>query len=379
MFLDTLYLKNFRNYDTLKINLNSNINIFYGNNAQGKTNLLESIYVLAMTRSHRLNIDNNLIKDNEKVCKIKGTIKNNNLKTNMEIILQDKNKTLKIDNDEIKKVGDYIAALFSIIIFYPEDLDIIKGAPSDRRNFINLELSQISNNYYKILNDYNKIIKIRNDLLKKISQGLKVDEAYFKIITDSLIEKAIIIYRMRSKFINELNQECGKIFFDLTKNEGFYLKYQTNIEFESFEADYLRECLKENFKKQYKKEKKLATTLIGPHRDDIEFYLNDKNVKEYGSQGQQRVAVLSLKLAEIPIFQKYKNVNPVLLLDDVFSELDDIKKNNLIKYLKNDIQVIITTTDLKHVNKKILGNANVFKIKDGQVIKLEELSENDKQ
>lgn len=368
MYLKKLNLKNFRNYDNLDIKLNKNINIIYGNNAQGKTNLLESIYVLSMARSHQFSIDNNLIKYGKEKCKVKGIVEDNKINTTLEISFSDKNKNLKIDNNEIKKVGNYITSMFSTIIFYPEDLEIIKGSPQERRNFINLELSQISNNYYKILTEYNKLLKIRNNLFKKS----KIDEAYFNIITKSLIEKAVIIYKMRYKFINEINQECGKIFYSFTKNENFKLNYEPNIEFDNFETEYLKNKLIDKFKKNYEKEINALTTLYGPHRDEVIFLLDNKNIKEFGSQGQQRVAILSVKLSEINIFKKYKKVNPILLLDDVFSELDDIKKNNLIKYLKNDNQVVITTTDLKRINKKTLGQASVFKIKEGKIIRMEE-------
>lgn len=377
MYLKKIYLKNFRNYDTLNIEFNKKINIIYGNNAQGKTNLLESIYYLSTTKSHRINNDNEIIKFNKGACKIKGIVKKNKLSDSFEISLTENNKALKINNQEIKKVGNYITSNFNIIIFEPEDLNIIKGSPNERRNFINLELSQISNNYYNILNEYNKIIKIRNNLLKKILNNQKVEENYFNIITNKLIEKAILIYKMRNKFVNELNLECKNIFLYLTKTDGFFIKYLPNIEINNYETEYLKEKLLEIYKKNYEKEVRNATTIYGPHRDDILFYINDKNIKEFGSQGQQRIAILSTKLSEIPIYKKYKNNNPILLLDDVFSELDDIKKNSLLKYLKNDNQIIITTTDLKRINKKIIGEANIYKIKDGKIIKLEEMKENE--
>ncbi len=377
MYLKKISLKNYRNYDSLNIEFSKKINIIYGNNAQGKTNLLESIYFLATTKSHRLNNDNEIIKFNKDICKIKGIVKNNKINTNLEINITENNKILKIDNQEIKKVGNYITSNFNIIIFEPEDLEIIKGSPNERRNFINLELSQISNNYYNILTEYNKILKIRNNLLKKILNNNKVEEHYFNIITNKLIEKAILIYKMRNKFINELNLECGNIFYNLTKTNGFIIKYLPNIEINNYETDYLKEILLNIYKKNYEKEVKIATTIYGPHRDDIQFFINDKNIKEFGSQGQQRIAILSTKLSEIPIYKKYKDNNPILLLDDVFSELDDIKKNNLLKYLKNDNQIIITTTDLKRVNKKIIGEANIYKIKEGKIIRLEEMKENE--
>ncbi len=377
MYLKKIYLKNFRNYDLLNIEFNKRINIIYGNNAQGKTNLLESIYYLATTKSHRLNNDSEIIKFGSNVCKIKGVINNQKIDTNLEIALSENGKILKINHQEIKKVGNYITSNFNIIIFEPDDLNLIKGSPNERRNFINLELSQISNNYYNILTEYNKILKIRNNVLTKMLNNKNVDDSYFKIITNKLISKAVLIYKMRNKFIDELNLECGDIFLSLTKTAGFTIKYEPNIEFESYETEYLQEKLFKIYQNNYEKEVRLGTTIYGPHRDNIGFYINLKNVKEFGSQGQQRMAILSCKLSEITIYKKYKNSEPIILLDDVFSELDDIKKNNLLKYLKTNHQIIITTTDLKKINKKLLGEANIYKIKEGKIIKLEEMKENE--
>ena len=374
MYLEEVQLRNFRNYDSLKIKLNSHFNIFYGNNAQGKTNILESIYVLGLSKSHLLNLDNNLIKDGKSSCKIKGIAKEDKFKKKLEVELSNNQKLLKIDNNEIKKVSEYINSSINVIIFYPEDLEIIKGAPNNRRNFINLELSQLSNNYLKILTEYNKLLKIRNDYLKKMSKGIKIDETYFQIITNYLIDKAIIIYKMRFKFIDKINERCECIYYELAKLHGFNIKYVPNFVDNS---ENLEDYLKNLYIKNQKKEIKLGTTLYGPHRDELEFYLNDKNLKTYGSQGQKRTAILATKLAEIDIFKQYKNCNPILLLDDVFSELDDIKKNNLVKYIKDDIQVIITTTELRNVNK--FNNASIYKIKNGEIIKIKEVDENGKQ
>lgn len=375
MYLEELQLKNFRNYNSLKIKLNSHINIFYGNNGQGKTNLLESIYVLGLTKSHLLNLDNSLIKDSENVCKIKGVLKKSKFKQKLEIELHDNKKIMKIDGNEIKKITEYINSSLNVIIFYPEDLEIIKGSPNNRRNFINLELSQLSDNYLKILTEYNKLLKIRNDYLKKINKNIAIDETYFEIVTNYLVDKAILIYKMRLKFINKLNENCGKVFFELSKLNGFNIKYLPNFIFNDDETKIKSNFL-EILKINYQKEIRLGTTLYGPHRDELEFYLQDKNLKLYGSQGQKRLAILAIKLSEIELFKQYKKNNPILLLDDVFSELDDVKKNNLVKYIDDDIQVIITTTELKNVNK--FKSASIFKIKNGELLDIKEVEKNGK-
>ncbi len=376
MYLEKLLLQNFRNYSSLNIKLNPHVNIIYGNNAQGKTNLLESIYVLGLTKSHLLQLDNHLITTGKEFYKIKGIVKKNKIKTTYEVNCNLNKKILKIDGQEIKKISDYINNSLNIIIFYPEDLEIIKGSPNIRRNFLNLELSQLSNNYLKILNEFNKLLKIRNEYLKKMSKNQSYDKTYFNIITNYFVDKSLIIYKMRKKFVEKLNENCGKIFFEITKLSDFHIEYITNFINENSE-NQKKEML-EKLDKNIEKEIKFGSTLYGPHRDELEFFLSENNLKIYGSQGQKRMAVLSTKLAEIDIFKKFKNTNPILLLDDVFSELDDIKKNNIIKYLADDIQVIITTTDLKKINKKKFNSVNIFKIKNGEIIKTEEVEKDER-
>ncbi len=369
MYLEKLSLQNFRNYTSLNIKLNPHVNIIYGNNAQGKTNLLESIYVLGLTKSHLFQLDNHLITSGKEFYKIKGIIKKDNIKTQYEILGNINSKILKIDGQKIKKVTDYINNSLNIIIFYPEDLEIIKGSPNLRRNFLNLELSQLSNNYLKILNEFNKLLKIRNEYLKKMAKNINIDRTYFSIITNYFVDKSLIIYKMRKKFVEKLNENCGKIFEEITKLPNFHIDYITNYIDDNVEKDSFLKKLTDNLEKEIK----FGSTLYGPHRDELEFFLGEKSLKIYGSQGQKRMAVLATKLSEIPIFQNFKGTNPILLLDDVFSELDDIKKNNIIKYLSEDIQVIITTTDLKKINKKKFASVNIFKIKNGEVIKTEEV------
>lgn len=367
MILKELKIVNFRNYKSLNIQLSDKINIIYGKNAQGKTNILESIYVLGITKSHRSFIDEDLIMNGETQSKILGNIKKDNMESSFEIILNNKKKKYKIDNDEIKRTSDYISNM-NIIIFYPEDLEIIKGSPNIRRKYLNLELSQLYNNYYRVLNDYNKLLKIRNDYLKKMQKNIFVDKNYFSIITEYLIDKAIFIYRARNKFINKLNSFATDIYEEIMHLEKFHIKYKTNFEFKDYSEIEIREQLKNKFESSLDIEIKVGNTLFGPHRDDFDFYLENNNLKSYGSQGQQRLAIIAIKLAEIEIFKNYSKTAPILLLDDVFSELDDEKKNNLLKYISNDIQTIITTTDLENIDKKIINSAKLFKIESGHVV-----------
>lgn len=376
MILKKIELHNFRNYESLMTRFYKGINIIYGDNAQGKTNLLESIYVLGLTKSHRSFIDDNLIKNGCESLMIKGIVSGGLFDKELQITIDNKSKGYKIDDNSIKKVSDYISNM-NIIIFYPDDLETLKGSPQLRRKYINTELSQLYNSYYVVLNDYNKLLKMRNEYLKKMFKGQDVDMNYFDIITSYLIEKAIIIYQMRYKFIEKINETCGQIYKDIMGIEDFHIEYVSNMQIDDMKDPKLKDKLFEQYKKQLSYEQRVCITTIGPHKDDFNFMVGENNLKLYGSQGQQRIAVLTLKLAEIPIFKKYKETTPILLLDDVFSELSDDKKNNLIKYISKDIQTIITTTELNNLDSKLVKKAKLFKIEQGKLIKIKEVKDNE--
>ncbi len=377
MILKQLNIKNFRNYDDTSISLSDGINIFYGNNAQGKTNLLESIYFLSFTKSHRSFIDSNLIKNGEKFLRISGILKKNELfDTKLEITLEKDKKNIFVDGDNYKKVSDYITKM-NIVIFYPEDLEIIKGAPSVRRRYLNSEISQYDSSYLVNLNNFRKIQKMRNDYLKRGS--LYIDEQYLKILNDYFIDCSLEIYKARSNFIFELNQLIENIFFDLTGMHGFRLEYENNFNVQNFleyDGDFKND-FSVKLDHSFDSEIRQGCSLIGPHKDDFTFFLDEMNLKNYGSQGQQRLSILSLKLAEVILLNKYNNDTPILLLDDVFSELDDEKKNKLLKYINQDIQTIITTTDLKNIDDSIIKNSKLFKINNG-IVEIEEVDEDGK-
>lgn len=371
MYIKKLKLHNFRNYSSLSVTLTKGINIIYGENAQGKTNLLESIYVLGITKSHRSFIDDSLININGEYLTIEGIVNNQKLDNKFNIYIDSKSKVLKYNGNNIKKVSDYISKM-NIIIFYPDDLELIKGSPQIRRKYINLELSQLYSNYYILMQEYEKVLKLRNEYLKKMSRRESIDKTYIEILTGYLIDKSIMIYKMRYKFIDRINQYCSSIYKDIMNLEGFNIKYKPSIEIDINDSN-LKNYLKEEYNKKLEYDIKLCATSIGPHKDDIEFFLGDKNLKYYGSQGQQRIAVLTLKLSEIELFKKYKEATPILLLDDIFSELDDIKKNNLLKYISRDIQTIITTTDLNNLDKKLIKKSKLFNINNGNIIKIKEV------
>ncbi len=369
MYIKDIRLSNFRNYKTLSLTFHKGINIIYGENAQGKTNLLESIYVLALTKSHRSFIDKNLIKEDCDSSKIIGNVFLKEMSTKFEIALTSTKKQFKIDGDVIKKTSDYLSKM-NIVIFYPDDLELVKGSPNVRRRFLNIELSQLNSLYYNVLNDYNRLLKMRNDYIK--NNFNQMDENYFSVLNSYFVEKAVILFKMRKKFIDKLNSYIIDIFYHISSLKNFHIQYDSFIEYEEKE-DEMKKKFENILLSVREKEIRYRTTLIGPHRDDFSFYIGDMPLKSFGSQGQQRMAVLALKLAEIEIFKSYKKESPILLLDDVFSELDDCKKNNLLKYMKEDIQTIITTTNLSDIDESIIKQSKRIEIKNGSIKQIEEV------
>lgn len=372
MYYKQIKIINFRNYEKLSLELHRGINIIYGKNAQGKTNLLESIYVLGLTKSHRDFIDHDLIKTGENCAVIEGLLKKGPLPTKMKISLGQHDKKLEIDGTKITKNNDYLSCA-NIIIFYPDDLELVKGSPNIRRRFLNVEISQLDASYYILLNDFRKILKMRNDYLKKIKTPDNYDKNYLDVLNQYYIDKAFLIFKMRKKFINRMNEYCEGIFENLSGISKFRLVYKSSFDATIKDDEESKKLFSEKLNRVFTTEIKLKMTLIGPHRDDFSFMIEDSDIKKYGSQGQQRMAVLALKLAEVELFKKYKGTSPILLLDDVFSELDQKKRNNLLKYIKKSIQTIITTTDLSMIHKKIVDNAKLIKIEHGEIKHIEEV------
>ncbi len=368
MVLTNISLINFRNYSKVELDLCKNINILIGNNAQGKTNILESIYVLGITKSHRSNIDNNLIKNGEEFCKIRGRVTTSNISRRLEFFLSliNKEKKVFINNNQIRKLTNYISK-FNIIIFTPDDLELVKSSPNVRRKFLNIEIGQMDNKYLDVVNDYNKLVKTRNEYLKQLNYSKKKDDLYLKVLNEKIIEKALYIYKLRFEFIDLINKNIGEIYKDITGDSNLKIEYINNIGVDKYSEDEIKRKLEEKFRLNLQREIMLGVTLHGPHKDDFSFLLNGNDLKLFGSQGQQRSSILSLKLAEIDIFIDKTKEKPILLLDDIFSELDDIKKNNLIKHINRDIQTIITTTDLNQINSELLEGAYIYKIDDGKV------------
>ena len=366
MILRKINLINFRNIKKLQLSFDKKINILIGDNAQGKTNILESIYFLALTKSYRTN-DFNLINKDESFTKIKAELKDNNVYKNLSVEIKDEIKKVKINNNEVSKISDYITNL-NVILVCPEDINILQGTPAERRNFLNIELSQLSKNYIKKYNEFNKILKIRNNYLKMLYNSSNPDTRYLDSLTENLIEREIDIYQERNNFINLINENVSNIYEDILGIKNFHIEYETNIDFDNFETEHLKDRISKKYKQSLRKEIDNGMTLYGPHRDDLRFMIGEDDIKLYGSQGQQKVAIIALKLSEISIFRNLIKSSPIILLDDVFSELDVKTRNKLIKYIDDDIQVVITTNDTRGINRKFLETAKIFKVVKGNII-----------
>lgn len=367
MNLTKINLLNFRNISNINIKLSNNMNIFIGENAQGKTNILEAIEMLALTKSHRLSVSPNIIKFNKKNCQIKGVVKKDRIISKLEMSISEEGKKLKVNQTDIRRVADYISNL-NIIVFTPDDLEIIKGSPSIRRNLLNIQLSQISKSYLNIYNEYNKILKTRNEYLKILFNNSIADLKYLDIITDKLIEKAVFIYKKRMEYINFINENINTYYSNISASSGLNVVYEPNISINCSDDKQIAEVLRRKLKDNYRKELNYGMTMYGPHRDDFSFYISNNNLKYFGSQGQQKLAILAFKLAEIPVFESMCGTSPLLLLDDIFSELDIKKRNKLLKFIsEGSIQTIVTTTDLKNINKKYLDNAYIYEVKNGNI------------
>ena len=363
MIVSKILLKNYRNYENAIIKFNKGVNIIIGDNAQGKTNILESIYFLSLTKSYRTTDDHNLIQNNKKNCKVSANIKVDNVPKKIEIIISDELKKIFLNNYQVKKISDYIGIL-NIVMVAPEDIEIIKSSPVVRRNLLNIELSKLSQEYIKIYNEYSKLLKMRNDYLKLLMTSSIADERYFDVITEKLIDRAVYIYIERKKIIDEINKYLKEIYYDISGINDLHIEYLPNIELVDYDEEELRKKIKFQYYKYKQKEISIGMTIYGPHRDDFRFYIENEDIRNYGSQGQQKIAIISLKLSLIKVIYNRKNELPVLLLDDIFSELDRKRKNKLINYINNAGQVIITTNDIRDINKKKLNNIKIFEIKN---------------
>lgn len=354
-----LRLTNFRNYAAQKFNFSPIKNIIIGNNGVGKTNIIEAIYYLSITKSFRTLNDQVVIKDEAEFSVIEGKIKNK-ISNHYKLVFDKTGKKVFIDQNQIKKLSDYISQI-NIVLFNPEDLKLIKDNPSTHRKLINMELSGLNNNYLKLLSSYNKILKQRNTYLKSMLINGMIPRDYLDILTEKLIQYGLEIFKIRANFITEINQYLGINYQKITKREGLIIKHLSDFD------NLTKEEILKRYKKDYKKDLNYGKTHFGIHLDDFIFYFDNRLAKDYLSEGEQKNAVISFKLSEINVYYNQNHTMPILILDDLFSELDQEKITKILRFLKKNIQIFITTTDLKVVNERVLKNSKVFKIKNNKV------------
>jgi len=357
MIIKSIELSDYRNYEALNMEFDRGTNILYGDNAQGKTNILEAIYVAATTKSHKGSKDREIINFKKDEAHIRTYVEKEGIETRVDMHLRkSKSKGIAIDGQKIKKAADLLG-LCNVVFFSPEDLAIIKNGPAERRRFVDMELCQLDNFYLYNLNHYNKIVNQRNTLLKDMYFNPDLKET-LNIWDMQLVSYGSKIIERRSLFVEQLNE----IIYDIHKKlsgdrEEIKVVYEPNVDIKEFES---------KLKYSQDRDIKSKMTSVGPHRDDFSFYIGDIDIRKFGSQGQQRTAALSLKLSEIELVKKITKDTPILLLDDVLSELDSNRQNYLLNSI-GDIQTIITCTGLEEfVNNRFKIN-KVFKVSGGNV------------
>ncbi|MBR0137207.1 MAG: DNA replication/repair protein RecF [Erysipelotrichaceae bacterium] len=361
MYVKNIKLRNFRNYSYLNLDLVSGMNILLGNNGEGKTNLLEAIYLLSTTRSHRNDDNKEMIAFNQQFAAVEGTVVSSQSEDKLGIVVQKTGKTLLLNNHPVKKNSEFIGKA-NAVLFSPSDMNLFTDSPKIRRRLIDVELGKLSNAYMYNLSNYLKCLKERNAFLKTSSNNLLL-ETY----TELLIDPQIRIIKERAKFIKFLNAYITYFYNQLSGGqEKVQIVYRSFIN-EREDEEVMRNQLKEAYDNSKDKDIFTRQTNLGIHREDYDFYLNGLNVAKYSSQGQKRMVLLALKLSIVQIIYQLKREYPVLLLDDVFSELDANHRVCLLKLLPNSVQTIITTTDIREINLIRSQNVNVLHVEKGAI------------
>lgn len=359
MIIKSIELQNFRNYSDLNMEFHPEKNILYGDNAQGKTNILEALYYCGMTKSHKGSKEKEIIKINENEAHLRMIIEKKGVLRRIDMHLKrNKSKGVAIDGIPIRKSTE-LFGLTNIVFFSPEDLGIIKHGPGERRRFIDVELCQLDKVYLHDLGKYNQIVNQRNNLLKQLSSNRQLIDT-LDIWDEQLIDYGTKVIKRRQNHIEKLNEIITPIHEKLSGGrEHLFLEYEFNVKWEEFPDKLVKNRERDLYQK---------ITTVGPHRDDILFCVNDIDIRKFGSQGQQRTSALSLKLAEIELIKQSVGESPILLLDDVLSELDRNRQNHLLDSIK-DIQTIITCTGLEEFVKERLHINQVYKVVNGVVTK----------
>lgn len=355
MIIESLELKNYRNYADLKLPLHQGSNLLYGDNAQGKTNILEALYLCAAAKSHRGSRDRELIRFGEEEAHIRLNLLKNDVPYRIDIHLKrDRAKGIAVNGVPIRRASELFGTL-NVVLFSPEDLNIIKNGPADRRRFCDLELCQLDRSYVHCLVNYNKALLQRNRLLKDMSFSPEL-ESTLEVWDSQLIHYGSGLIRSREKFVEMLNPLAASVHGEITSGkERMRIEYEKNTEVSGY-----REALA----RARAVDMKLKSTSVGPHRDDIGLYINDMDLRKYGSQGQQRTGALSLKLSEIELMKRASGDWPVLLLDDVLSELDTERQRQLLGAISRT-QTVLTSTGMENLLEEHFRIDRKFEIRNG--------------
>ena len=364
MIIKEIELRDFRNYESLNLQFHNKVNIFLGDNAQGKTNILEALYLTALGKSFRTSQDAEMIRFGSEFLKVKVQAEKDDEELAVELVITDKGKGAKVDGVKIKKISELLDNIYTVI-FSPEDLKIVKEDPEKRRKFIDTELCLTAPSYYANLSSYKRALKQRNAFLKDCKMAAKVpDRNVLAVWDEQLASAGAAVIMKRNIFIEKLKKISGKLHTGITNGrETLDIIYEPSIEVkENFEEQklYFKEALEKNFASDARN----GNTGAGPHRDDMCITVNGTDIRKFGSQGQQRTAALSLKLAEIRLIKEETGESAILLLDDVMSELDASRQNFLVNSL-GDVQLFITTTDLTDDVKNALPEGYTFRVEKG--------------
>ena len=363
MFIKELKLKNFRNYKDLTIDFDERVNLITGQNAQGKTNLIESLYMSSMGRSFRTQHDGEMIRFGEDAAYIKVKAEKEYIDTKVEIVLRsDSRKAVRKDGNSVRKTADLLDNII-IVVFSPDDLRIVKDEPEKRRRFIDRELSQIKPAYFDAYMKYRRALMERNSYLKNDT----IEQSMLDIWDEGLIKYGALIMNYRRDFVKELSEISGNIHFNITNGkERVSLRYDPDIDIAG-SVNTQEEFIERQLAASRDNDIRRKTTTRGPHKDDISFIIDNINVRNFGSQGQQRTSALSLKLAELEIIKKETGENAVLLLDDVMSELDEERREYLIRALSEN-QIFITTTDIDESLTRAYPDAKIIHVEAGEIV-----------
>ena len=355
MYLKKIILNNFRNYKNKEINFIKGINFFEGNNAQGKTNIIESIYMCAFGKSYRTIKDIETVKFNTDFCRINLEYNKDNINKEIELYIdKSSRKQIKKDGIKVTKIADHVGEI-PLVIFSPDSLNIVKGSPAKRRSFIDMICSQLSKSYLINLQEYNKCLKIKNSLLKNDN----IDREYIYVLHEKMTEYIYNIVNYRNKIINKIYEKAKIIHNNITNNkENLELEYVTD--FFNLDKNKIKEILDSHLYIDILRK----SSVKGIQKDDLLIKINEMEVQKFGSQGQNRTAMLVLKLANFEVLKELKEEEPILLLDDIMSELDENRINFLLKYIEN-YQSIITTTDSSFVEN--VDNIKISKVSNGRL------------